>query len=98
MPHFVLTCHDIPDSAQLRAANRPVHLEYLFSRGGEVVLAGALLDESGQTPRASHFVLDLADEAAVHAFADGDPYHQAGVFARRELSRLRLAPPAPDAG
>lgn len=98
MPMFVLTCHDIPDSAPLRAANRPAHLEYLWGRGAEVVLAGALMDATGETPRGSQIVLELPDEAAVQAFADGDPYHLAGVFARREVARLKLAPPAPDAG
>ncbi len=95
MPLFTLTCRDVPDSGALRGPNRPEHLEYLWSRDADIVVAGALMDPEGETPIGSHFVLDLSDVAAVEAFADGDPYARVGVFASREITRYRLAPPPP---
>ena len=85
---FAILCTDKPDSAALRAATRPAHLEYLKSHADRLVLAGPILDADG-TPRGSLLVVDLADRAAAEALAAGDPYVGAGLFRSTEINAYR---------
>lgn len=78
--HFVLECHDKPNSLELRLANRPTHLDYLNSKLDHIIIAGPLLDEAGEKPVGSLLVLDFPDKAAAEAFAAADPYAIAGLF------------------
>jgi uncharacterized protein len=80
MPHFILHCVDHPGRLDLRMATRPAHLDYVAGFGPMVALAGPLLDADG-APCGSCFVLEAPDKAAVDAFAAGDPYAVAGLFA-----------------
>ena len=85
---FAILCTDKPDSAALRAATRPAHLDYLKSHADRLVLAGPILDADG-TPRGSLLVVDLADRAAAEALAAGDPYVAAGLFRNTEINAYR---------
>ena len=78
--HIAIICLDKPDAALLRAEYRPAHLEYLQASADKLVLAGPLLSENAQNPVGSLIIMDLNDVAEARAFADGDPYKQAGVF------------------
>lgn len=82
---FELMCFDGPNGLTLRPDVRPAHLDYIRAQGATVAVAGPILADDGESPAGSFFILDLPDRAAVEAFADGDPYHEAGVFARREV-------------
>ena len=76
--HFVFHCTDKPDSAAVRAANRPAHLE----RHADAILAGGpLLGEDGVSAVGSLLILDFPDRAAAERFAADDPYAKAGLFA-----------------
>jgi uncharacterized protein YciI len=77
---FVMTCLDKPDSASLRAATRPAHLDFIRARVRHVPLAGPLLAEDEKTPIGSMLVLDLPSRAEVDRFAAEDPYAKAGLF------------------
>lgn len=88
--HFTITCTDKPGALPLRQANRPDHLAYLEAAGHSLCLAGPLLDADGQ-PRGSLLVVDVVDRAAAEAFAAGDPYAQAGVFADVTIRAFRPA-------
>lgn len=77
---FVLYCVDKPDHAQVRADNRPDHLDYLKSKLDQIVIAGPLLAEDGERVRGSLLVIEVADRAGAEAFAAGDPYAKAGLF------------------
>jgi uncharacterized protein len=92
--HFVLYCIDKTGHQQLRAANRPAHLEYLKGYLGQIVMAGALLDDAGKEMIGSLFILDFPDRAAVNAFAAGDPYAKAGLFASARIAPWRKVIPA----
>ena len=78
--NFVLYCVDKADHAQVRADNRPAHLDYLNRHLERLVLAGPLLGDDGTTVLGSLLVIDAADRAAAEAFAAGDPYAKAGLF------------------
>ena len=53
--------------------------------GVDVVTAGTLVADDGETPVGSIFVIDAADRAAVDAFTRSDPYHLNGVWERVEI-------------
>jgi uncharacterized protein len=102
---FALICIDRPDAADTRPTNRPAHLGYLRANAAGVVQAGPLLGEDGK-PVGSLFILEASDRAAAEAFAAGDPYRHAGLFASVTLHPYRSvfqdgvemeAPPAPPA-
>ncbi len=46
----------------------------------DVVTAGTLVADDGETPIGSVFVVDAKDRAAVDAFTRSDPYHVNGVW------------------
>lgn len=79
-----LLAHDKPDALAIRQANRAAHLDHIKSTG-TVEMAGPLLDAAGQMC-GSLIILEVADMAAAQAWADADPYAQAGLFATVTLS------------
>ena len=90
MPQFAITCFDKPDSLDLRMATRPTHLVYLEGqlKDGVVLMAGPLLDENDK-PNGSLLLVETADRAGAEAFAAGDPYARAGLFASTEIRPWR---------
>lgn len=86
---FAIICTDKPDHQQLRADNRPAHLAYLEAHESQIVLGGPLPNEDGSAMTGSLLVLDFADRAAAEAFAEADPYNQAGLFQSVEIKPFR---------
>ncbi|WP_282181990.1 YciI family protein [Aliiroseovarius marinus] len=72
-------CTDKPGAIETRKANREAHLAYIKDTG-VVAQAGPFLDAEGMMC-GSLLVLDVDDMAAAQAWADGDPYAKAGLFA-----------------
>ena len=81
---IALYAKDKPGALQIRKDNRDAHLAYIESTG-VVAMAGPLLDEAGEMA-GSLVVLDADDMAAAEAWAAGDPYAKAGLFASVELT------------
>ncbi|NNE52037.1 MAG: YciI family protein [Sulfitobacter sp.] len=73
-----LMAHDKPGALEVRQENRPAHLNYLKS-SDSVAQAGPLLDAEG-TMIGSLIILDVPDMQTAQAWADKDPYGQAGLF------------------
>jgi uncharacterized protein YciI len=94
--HFVILCQDIPNGFELRAAQRPAHLEYLKQQDAILMAAGPFLDDQDRMI-GSMLIVDVADEAAATAFADNDPFAKAGLFAHREIRRWRWGVKPPKA-
>ena len=85
---FCVMCLDKPDSEALRLANREAHLRYV--RGHEnVSLGGPLFSDDGETMIGSLLVLNMDTRRAAEAFVENDPYHQAGLFERVEITRWK---------
>lgn len=80
---IALIARDKPGALQTRLDNRAAHLAYIEATG-VVAQAGPLLDEAGAMC-GSLVVLEVADLAAARAWAEGDPYAKAGLFASVEL-------------
>ncbi|MCB1335341.1 MAG: YciI family protein [Roseivivax sp.] len=80
---FALIAKDKPGALEVRKANRDAHLAYIKDTG-VVSQAGPLLDAEGQMC-GSLVILEVADMAAAQAWASGDPYGHAGLFASVEL-------------
>jgi uncharacterized protein YciI len=62
-----------------------IHLDEAADYDVDVVTAGSLLADDGETPCGSVFVIDARDRAAVDAFVGSDPYHINGVWERVEI-------------
>jgi hypothetical protein len=69
----------LPTRAQFYRAHR-VHLDQADAHAVDVVTAGTLVADDGETPVGSLFVIDARDRAAADAFVRSDPYHVNGVW------------------
>lgn len=76
---IAVICTDKPGALETRKANRDAHLAYIKDTG-VVAQAGPFLDTDGMMC-GSLLVLEVEDMAAAQAWADGDPYAKAGLFA-----------------
>ena len=83
---FVIFAEDRPDGLELRLATRPTHLEYMS--GFNTVVAGPILDDEGN-PCGSMIVVELDSLAAARAFAENDPYNEAGLFERVSVREFK---------
>ncbi len=92
MPDFAIIAHDAPGMAPRRAETRPRHLDHLHAIGDALVAAGPFLDAAG-VPTGSLVIVRMEDLAAARAFADADPYAQAGIFAEVRVSAWRKVLP-----
>jgi uncharacterized protein YciI len=83
--HFVVHALDkkgiLPTRAKYYRDHR-IHLDKAEAHGVDVVTAGTLVADDGETPVGSIFVIDAADRTAVDAFTRSDPYHVNGVWER----------------
>lgn len=80
---FAVMCDDKPGGLAIRMANRPDHVAYLKG-SGPVVQAGPFLDAEGQMV-GSLVIIEVPDQAAADAWAAGDPYAKAGLFAAVQI-------------
>jgi uncharacterized protein YciI len=76
----------LPTRAKHYRAHR-VHLDKAGDHGVDVVTAGTLVADDGETPVGSIFVIDAKDRAAVDAFTKSDPYHSNSVWERISIHR-----------
>ena len=90
---YAILCTDKPDHQQLRADNRPAHLAYLEAHAEQILIAGPLPTEDGSAVTGSLLVLDFPDRAAAEAFAEQDPYAQAGLFESVSIKPFRKVMP-----
>jgi uncharacterized protein YciI len=75
---FVIHATDKKDALPVRAhhyrAHR-IHLDEAEKFNVDVVTAGTLVADDGETPCGSVFVVDAKDRTAVDSFVRSDPYH-----------------------
>ncbi len=87
--HFAIINHDKPDSFDLRMTTREVHLDYLRAVGDDLLVAGPILSDDGETPIGSVLIVEAESLDAAKAFAAGDPYAQAGLFQSSDVMPWR---------
>ena len=88
---FIIIAEDKPDSLELRQRVRPEHLAYLDAHKARLLAAGALLADDGKAGFGSVLIYDSDDRAEAEAFAQGDPFAKAGLFATTAIHRWRKA-------
>ena len=81
-----LICIDKAGALQTRLDNRSAHLAHIET-SGVVEMAGPFLDNGAMV--GSLIILDVADLAAAQAWADADPYAQAGLFQSVQIRELK---------
>jgi uncharacterized protein len=80
---FVVHALDKKDGVETRAKHyrdHRAHLDRAPAEGVQVVSAGPLVAEDGETPIGSLLVFDAPSRAAVEAFCNVDPYRVGGVW------------------
>ena len=80
----MIHCIDKPEHGELRAATRARHLAYLEGFRDKIVAGGPTTTPEG-APTGSLLLMDFADKAEAEAFAAGDPYAKAGLFAETRI-------------
>ena len=81
--HFVIHAIDKPGIIETRAKHwraHRIHLDESAKYGVQIVSAGPLVAEDGETPVGSLFVVEANDRAAIDAFTRTDPYSVHGVW------------------
>ena len=98
MPLFAVTCVDKPGMADVRAAIRQTHLDYLAAHLEAVVLGGVTFGADDEKD-GSVWIVNQPDLAAAEAFVAAEPFVMAGVFQSVRLRRMNKGqwnPPAAD--
>jgi hypothetical protein len=86
---YIIYQLDKPDSAEIRAAQRPAHFRYLEEHKDILVLGGALLADDDTTRIGSVLIINVPNRQAAEQFSANEPFRQAGLFARVEITRMR---------
>lgn len=80
---FAIHALDAPGAREKRPKVYDAHKAHLDRAGDfgvSIVMAGPLVEDDGETPKGSLFVIDGPDRAAVERFNAGDPYQAAGIW------------------
>ncbi|HQT31005.1 MAG TPA: YciI family protein [Thiobacillus sp.] len=98
---YVIVGQDVADSLNQRLAARPAHFERLqaLQQAGRLLLAGPFpaLDSNDPGPAGftgSLIVAEFDDLATAQAWADADPYVDAGVYASVNVKPFKKVLPA----
>ena len=85
---FVVHALDRSDALPTRVQNyraHRAHLDQAKAEGMEVVSAGPLVADDGETPIGSLLVFDARDRGAVEGFCRADPYQMNGVWEKVQI-------------
>ncbi|HZR01875.1 MAG TPA: YciI family protein [Burkholderiales bacterium] len=88
---YAIQLEDKPGSAQLRAAVRPAHLEYLTANASKLLAAGALINDDGTGGHGGILIVDTDDRAEAERLINEDPFTKAGLFQKITITRWRKA-------
>ena len=97
---YAIIATDHPGSLAARTAARPAHLARLqaLHEQGRILLAGPFPAVDAEDPGPAGFsgsliVAEFADLDAARAWAEADPYRNAGVYRQVEVKPLRKVLP-----
>ncbi len=78
-----VTCIDKPgeETTKARQDLLAVHLEYIETILDQILVAGPLYDDDGETLVGSLYIYRTGDQAAARALLENDPYFAAGFWA-----------------
>jgi uncharacterized protein YciI len=88
---YAIQLQDKPNSAELRAATRAAHIDYLTRNQALILAGGALINDDGSGGHGGIILVDTEDRAIAERFIADDPFAQAGLFERVIVTRWRKA-------
>lgn len=88
---FVIETYDKPDHQSVRMQVRPKHLAFLEEHKARLLACGAKLDDAGQRATGGFYVVDFDNRTDAEEFIAQDPFTQAELFERVEITRWRMA-------
>ena len=98
---YAIVGQDVPDSLEKRLSARPAHLDRLqaLQQSGHLLLAGPFPATDSTDPGPAGFsgsliVAEFESLAAAQAWADADPYMEAGVYANVNVKPFKKVLPA----
>ena len=77
---YLIHCLDKAGSASVRKDNQPDHVAYLKSKPIEIVMAGPMVGDDGESVTGSFLVVEADNRAQAESFSANDPYAKAGLF------------------
>jgi hypothetical protein len=93
---YAIISEDVPNSLELRKQTRPAHLQRLqvLQDEGRLILAGPHPAVDAEDPGVAGFtgslvVAEFPSLETAQAWADADPYQQAGIYARVTVKPFR---------
>jgi hypothetical protein len=86
---YIIYQLDRPNSEAIRAAHREAHFKYLDGHEDILVLGGAMLAEDGTTRIGSVLIINVPSREEAERFSINEPFRQAGLFERVEITRMR---------
>jgi uncharacterized protein YciI len=98
MPLFAIMTVDKPGMAEVRAAIRQTHLDYLTAHADIVVLGGVTYGDD-TTKDGSVWIINQPDLAAAERFVAAEPFVKAGLFQSvrlRQMNKGQWNPAAAD--
>ncbi len=81
----------------IRAATRPAHFAYLEEHKDILVLGGAMLADDDSTRIGSVLIINVPSREEAERFSANEPFRQAGLFERVEITRMRRGQWNPEA-
>jgi uncharacterized protein len=98
--YYAILCEDAPDSLPKRLEIRPRHLARLtaLNEAGRLLLAGPFPAIDAEDPGPAGFtgsviIAEFASLTEAQAWADADPFVEAGVYARVSVRPFRRTLP-----
>ena len=86
---YSIHCLDHPEKLQTRLDHYPAHREHLNTATVQIVLAGPITAEDGETPIGSVFIVDAANRAEAKIFNRADPFYRLDVW---DKTRIHIHP------
>lgn len=77
---------DAPGMTDKRAEIRPEHLEYLGTKKDDILCAGPLIADDGETSIGSMMVIDFPSVEAARAWISEEPFTKAGVYDMQKIT------------
>jgi uncharacterized protein YciI len=86
---YAVHCIDVDGVDELRQTYVAQHKQYLRDQAHILVVGGALLEASEQTPVGSLYIVNVADRRMAERFSEDDPFTRVGVFRKITITAMR---------
>ena len=82
---YTIHCLDRDNMLQTRLDHYDAHRSYLNGASIDIVLAGPITADDGETPIGSFFVVSVEHREEVEDFNQSDPFYRLNVWARETI-------------